>query len=82
MADLYPTKVRVALLRDVDEHRVRDDAAGVPMLHWNDDDAAQTCRIDVAMRELSAAGWVEPGDVNTWHLTEAGRRVLEEHAHG
>ncbi|MGE6955123.1 hypothetical protein [Staphylococcus capitis] len=71
---LYPTKTRVALLQDVADGKVADDADGTPSLDLGDERA----RVATAVWEQAAAGWVEQvaGSL-VWSVTELGRRVLE-----
>lgn len=82
--DLYPTKTRLALLKDIAYGRVltdisRDDDQDVILLfpnapsEWN-----SRVRVTVRVRELEQAGWAEEFILGpTWSLTEAGRDVLE-----
>jgi hypothetical protein len=80
-ADLYPTPARLALLRDVDDGKVADDADATPMLDLGADGFA---RVADAIWTMKRAGWVElppgtdePDEPGTWRLTDAGRAVLE-----
>lgn len=73
MADLYPTKTRLALLRDVDAGNVLD---GITDDHvWLVDNPEPPRKVCARMREMEAAGWVEQGEP-FWRLTDAGREVL------
>lgn len=77
MADLYPTKTRLALLADVAAGRVIDDEDFTPMLHHDEG----TSRVAAAILEMEAAGWVEQVRVDhVWSLTIVGRDVLEGRA--
>lgn len=79
MADLYPTPLRLALLVDVAANNVRDDSNGVPCLHWHDEDGRlRSARVEGQMREMASAGWVEPGEGDTWQLTTAGYSVMKD----
>lgn len=85
MSELYPTKTRLALLREVAAHNVCDGslhsddrheghALLVPEMH---DEPIR--RVTAAIAEMQAAGWVELVDEDPaiWRLTAAGRAVLE-----
>lgn len=76
MADLYPTPTRLALLRDIRDGRVRDDADFTPMLHFEDDGEAKTARMADRVWEMARAGWCAARVTSTWELTDAGRAVL------
>lgn len=69
---LYPTRARRLLLLDVADGRVFRDAAG-------HDYVSGERRVDVAVRELEAAGWVELGDgvLPRWAPTPYGRAVID-----
>jgi hypothetical protein len=82
-ADLYPTKARLALLRDIANGQVLTDITAdddVVLLFpdaptsWQD-----RRRVTVRVRELEQAGWAEtdPAGV-TWQLTDAGLLVCAE----
>jgi hypothetical protein len=80
-ADLYPTRARLALLRDVDDGKVSDSDDAAPVLDLGDDGFA---RVADAIWTMRRAGWVElppgtdePDEPGTWRLTDAGRAVLE-----
>lgn len=87
MADLYPTKSRLALLRGIG----RGEVAAYPHYegsavdyYWDGDGGGRkvTGRVDEVLR----AGWVEKGRAfgndrqYAWsmRLTEAGRKVLDD----
>lgn len=88
MADLYPTKTRLALLVAID----RKELSWYPPVNparrgesfWYYQDGGQQ-RVDSRAAELEAAGWIELGEKGGhgelapryWRLTEAGRKVLE-----
>lgn len=79
--DLYPTPARLALLRDVDNGKVRDNDDAAPMLDLGADG---TARVADAVWAMKRAGWVElppgtdePAELCTWRLTDAGCKVLE-----
>lgn len=86
MNGLYPTPTRLALLREVDARNVCDGS-----LHSDDRHEGQTLlvpvmhdepirRVTAAVREMESAGWVELPDGHAiWHLTAAGRAVLDAH---
>jgi hypothetical protein len=79
MADLYPTKTRLKLLRGVQRNEVtyytnsRDS-------FWDGEGKGR--KVTGQVTELWRAEWVriEPTAIETtpWVLTEAGRKVLEE----
>ena len=87
---LYPTKTRLALLRQVansqvqaqyfDETQAFDEPRAV--LFPDAPTSWQDRRIVTArMRELERAGWVrEPalGDFGTYQVTDEGRKILED----
>lgn len=76
MSDLYPTKTRLALLRDVADGRVKR-RFGVDIDTWTDR------TVTFRMEELERAGWVELGEFvgrsQQWQITPAGRAVLDAH---
>lgn len=79
MSDLYPTKTRLMLLRDVAGiHREGD---GRSYVHWGDDCYCRggriTRKVTAAMDEMERAGWIAPESPRGWHLTDAGRAVLD-----
>lgn len=71
---LHPTPTRVALLDQVRLGRVFRDVIG-------DSYISGDRKVNAAIREMQAAGWVElhvnPGALDYWRLTEAGREVLD-----
>lgn len=72
---LYPTKVRLALLADVDAGRVADDATAAPYLDLGDGSSA---RIAGMVWQMERAGWVEQPPASTiWQLTGDGRALLD-----
>ena len=79
MADLYPTKTRLALLTAVDDGAVvegiTEDTDGDT---WLTEDGHQPLKVTARIHELERAGWVElPDDPPVfWRLTEAGWAVL------
>lgn len=85
MADLHPTKTRLALLAEVVADNVldglTDETDGDIWLI----DAAPPFdpprKVTARMLELEKAGWVEQGPgIGSWRLTDAGRAVLEASA--
>lgn len=77
--DLHPTPTRIALLRDVQAGRVRDDTDFAPHLHYDEDGAEKTTRVADAIWAMERAGWVHQVTLDhVWRLTPAGRTVLEE----
>lgn len=84
MPDLYPTKTRLALLRDIrDGHVIEGPVEPWAGDVWNTARAEtgdQARKVTARVHELEDAGWVEcGGDLTTWSLTAAGRAVLEAH---
>ena len=87
---LYPTKTRLALLRQVansqvqaqyfDETQAFDEPRA--LLFPDVPTSWQDPRLVTArMRELQRAGWVrepELGDFGTWQVTDEGRKILED----
>lgn len=85
MSDLYPTKTRLLLLRDVanGDCTRRRDYRGEEYDHNSATDRTVTVRL----AELERAGWVVLGKpcepvsrYPCWRLTPAGRAVLDAHA--
>lgn len=77
MPELFPTKTRLALLRDVADGKVRSVGA----LIWLHLDDGSRAGVSVAVREMKSAGWVKcPGGQDTWEPTDKGRAVLEGEA--
>lgn len=78
MADLYPTKTRLALLRDIADGKVADDPDGTPMLHLG---GGERTKVASATWELESAGWIYQAEGYTgWQIAPLGRDVLKEHA--
>jgi len=86
MNELFPTKTRLALLRDVGRGTVLRFPNGESRQHF--DDGTYTV-INALIGELEQAGWVRVGGVETsgpyrsinqrarlWQLTRAGEAVL------
>jgi hypothetical protein len=73
MGDLYPTKTRLALLRDVGAARVYYAESGQIMRNT---DGRFPLRATVAVKELERAGWVHLGKNGTYELTTEGGEVL------
>jgi hypothetical protein len=73
--DLYPTKARLALLRDVDDGKVCDHSTEfAPYLRLDDGDLA---RVADAIWGMERAGWVmQPAASMLWELTDKGREIL------
>jgi hypothetical protein len=75
--DLYVTKTRLALLVDVAFGRIYRSANGKDLRRVPRGQFART--VTSGMREFVAAGWAWlDKDDHTWHLTDAGRAVLQE----
>lgn len=86
MADLYPTKTRLALLRAIHTGEV----TGYPyydsdLVDYYMGAGPHASMVTARTRELIGAGWVAEPELGgerrrdfTVELTEAGRRVLEE----
>jgi hypothetical protein len=73
--DLYPTKTRLALLRDIADGKVCDGADGAPHLDIGD---GETARVADAVWAMERAGWVtQPSDRLLWELTATGHIVLD-----
>lgn len=85
--ELYPTKTRLALLRGVAASQVQTARDGPTscVLWFMDAPESWTYSRNVTARmaELQRAGWVvesEPAGPGAWWLlTDAGRKLLEEH---
>lgn len=81
MTDLYPTKTRLQLLRDIAADNVVDGLTDETDGHiWLLDIVTfdPPRKVTARVLELEHAGWVEQGpDGATWRLTAAGRAVLE-----
>lgn len=89
---LFPTKTRLALLRDVADSatRVYDEHSwsGKPVVAWlewrTEARNVRRSRVTARVRELRNAGWIRtrPGDVGLhqqdYELTDEGRKVLDE----
>jgi hypothetical protein len=77
MAELYPTKTRLALLRAVLAENVVDGPDEHGQIHaWEIDPPYAPRKVNSRINELKAAGWVAEHR-NTYRLTPAGRRVLD-----
>lgn len=85
-ADLYPTKTRLALLRQVANSQVITDIspeADDQDVIWLFPDAPTSwqwrTRVTARIREMEHAGWVTEGDHigATWYPTDTGYDVLE-----
>lgn len=80
MSDLYPTPTRLALLAEIGFGRVFQDVAGASYI-----DAGR--KVTAQVNEFAAAGWAElrgsdrPSlfPLPRWHLTDAGREILDRH---
>jgi hypothetical protein len=85
MADLYPTKTRLALLAAVRAGHVLDlpdeDSQEIPT--WDTsgaEDGEPARRVTARVTELCRAGWITlSADGMTWRLTDEGRTVLDSH---
>ncbi|HEX5997335.1 MAG TPA: hypothetical protein VFY84_19520 [Jiangellales bacterium] len=84
---LYPTKTRLALLRDVRDGVVLDlidDTIdpGQEIPTWNTagaEDGFPARRVTAAITAMCREGWVTLGsDHMTWRLTDKGRAVLRD----
>jgi hypothetical protein len=76
VADLHPTKTRLALLGEVDAGRVFRDRIGNSYISGDR-------KVTAAIAEMAAAGWVtipEDVDLPYWSLTDAGRAILADQA--
>jgi hypothetical protein len=87
VADLHPTKTRLALLRGVRRREVTGyaDYAGHVDYYW--DGAGKGRKVTRRMEELIRAGWVAKGSItvggqsfptHSMRLSPAGAQVLEE----
>lgn len=84
-ADLYPTKTRLALLRQIANSQVMTDLTHdgdgpAPILLFPDAPTSWQDRVKVSARvdEMERAGWVRD-ELGTWIPTEAGYAVLDAH---
>lgn len=82
MTNLFPTKTRLALLADVADGKVADDADGAPHLDCGDDGHARVAEAVWLMYRagwlMYRAGWLWQRDWSpVWALTDKGRAVLE-----
>lgn len=75
MNDLYPTKTRLALLRDVSRAAVYIAESGHIMRQAGFGDRFPT-RATAAVKEMERAGWVRLGRNDTYELTNIGRELL------
>lgn len=77
--DLYPTKTRLALLREVADGRIMLGAGGIA--YGGPCYSVVTGRtVTARIAEMFHAGWVEPAEGTEggyWSLTDAGRAVLD-----
>ena len=80
MPDLYPTKTRLALLADVEQHQVHRHQDGTSTTN------AGFSTVTARITELERAGWVrlpaedEAGEVlRLWELTTTGRDTLNSY---
>lgn len=78
MTDLYPTKTRRDLLAAVDRGQVRRQNG----IATRNNAGRPKTRVDAAIREAEAAGWVELGADDVYALTDVGREVLAGGGHG
>ena len=84
-AALYPTKARIALLREVAARQVVYTAAD--KTYWLENGPrCEPVRVNARVREQMAAGWLAHGPLISHAgkscliaLTEAGREVLDTH---
>lgn len=83
MAELYPTKARLALLQAIDDGAVRHH---IPFRYGHFYDEWGHRKVTARVNELYHAGWVRLADrepdvrwSRRWELTDAGRAVLEAH---
>lgn len=70
MSDLYPTKMRLALLAEVADHRIVGRA-------YDAYSVITGRKVAASMREMETAGWVVLAGGERWRLTDAGRAVLD-----
>jgi hypothetical protein len=80
-ADLYPTKTRLALLRQVANSQVMTDPTAehhhVVLFPDAPDVWANRVTVTARIDELERAGWVVDNEAEVfWHPTEAGLAVL------
>lgn len=86
MSDLYPTKTRLALLRDVADGVVWGRRSAGRDANWNAWRGV-TGRVTASIREMERVGWVKLGRPESpsfyasrpYELTDAGRAVLDAH---
>jgi hypothetical protein len=76
---LHPTPTRLELLREVAAGQVVDHSIHlIPYLDRGDGTAT---RVSAQIDEMYDAGWVaQAPDSMIWHVTDAGRALLAEHA--
>lgn len=84
VADLYPTKTRLDLLREVLADNVIDGDISLNPLHHGHHVLVDPTvgrphrRVCARIRELESAGWVElPDGTGIWQMTAAGYAVLD-----
>jgi len=81
---LYPTKTRLALLRQVANSQVATGDDGHEVFAWPDAPTSWQDRVKVTARmdELVRAGWVTTDEADGpgvwWLLTDDGRKILED----
>jgi hypothetical protein len=82
--DLYPTKTRLQLLREIANSQVLTDILNVDedvILLFPDAPTSWQDRVKVTtrVRELEAAGWIAESAEGEWRLAPGGRAILEAH---
>jgi len=88
MTDLYPTKTRLELLREVASSKVKwwpnDVGDDDEWACWYSDNGGDR-KVTARMNELEAAGWVHKGPVRNWtagrvyEVTDTGAAILRAH---
>jgi hypothetical protein len=82
VSDLYPTKTRLALLRDVADGEVWQHSNGESVVSLSGDTGGPSvARCTAAIEEQRDAGWVHLVELKhgakQWQRTDAGRAVLD-----
>ena len=81
MSGLYPTKTRLALLRQVANAQVLTDLTVDEFTVWLFPDAPTSwqdrVKVTARVREMDHAGWIAENTIGDWQLTDDGCKVLE-----